>query len=679
LGFVISDGALKSIGETSSGIISPHMPRGTRLTAHLALSYSEIYRTQPAVRTVVDFLARNIAGLSCKSYERISATDRERLDPDSARMAAMLEETPNPRSTAFRLWQGTVSDKAIFDVAFWTKTKVDAKTWFVRRIPVRRVQPYGGSWLDADRYRIIGQTGEMIVPAENMVIFNGYDPDDDRVGCSPLETIRLILAEEYQAASYRAQLWANGARSPVVISRPLDAPEWETGDRERFQRDFRAAYSGDGPEAGGWPVLEEGMTAAAVGITPKEAQYVESRKLTREEVAAVYHIAPPLVGILDHATFSNIAEQHIQLYVDTLGPWCDSLSQEVNGQLVPDFYPTRKVYVEFDIAGKLAGDFERQATVFQAAIGGPWLTVAEGRAKMNLPFIEGTDQLITPLNVTVGGQANPQDSVPDPNGNQPPGGTLPAGPAAPPAADPAAAGKARAARGKAAAPPAAVDDHVNALQRTFVRQQTAVLSAWKKAKAAGSATKAAVEVHDIFDRGRWDVELAADLLVVGLPLVAEVGAATAATFEDGPGFDQSKTANYVAAQTAGTASSVNQTTQSQLSVALGDHDVETALAAVFALAIASRALSVGRGQAANLAGWATVEAGHQLGAPEATKTWVTGADPRPSHAAMDGQTVPLDGHFSNGARWPADAVNLGVDDIAGCNCSLIVTPKGALA
>ena len=39
-------------------------------------TYGAMYRRQPAVRTVVDFLARNVAQLNAKVYERVSNTDR---------------------------------------------------------------------------------------------------------------------------------------------------------------------------------------------------------------------------------------------------------------------------------------------------------------------------------------------------------------------------------------------------------------------------------------------------------------------------------------------------------------------------------------------------------------------------------------------------------------------------
>lgn len=54
-----------------------------------------------------------------------------------------------------------------------------------------------------------------------------------------------------------------------------------------------------------------------------------------------------------------------------------------------------------------------------------------------------------------------------------------------------------------------------------------------------------------------------------------------------------------------------------------------------------------------------------------TKTWVvTSQNPRPEHAALDGETVGVDETFSNGGRWPGDGLNLDVDDVAGCTCVL---------
>jgi phage portal protein BeeE len=141
------------------------------------------------------------------------------------------------------------------------------------------------------------------------------------------------------------------------------------------------------------------MKYVPASTNPKDAQWIEGRKLTREEVTSAYHIPLTLVGILDHATYSNISEQHKMLYQDTLGPTLQMIQQELALQLFPDFAGVEDMYLEFNIAEKLRGNFEEQAQQMQTSVGGPWMTRNEARARVNLPQIPDGDQLINPLNL----------------------------------------------------------------------------------------------------------------------------------------------------------------------------------------------------------------------------------------------------------------------------------------
>src|SRR5690606_11572019 len=105
------------------------------------------------------------------------------------------------------------------------------------------------------------------------------------------------------------------------------------------------------------------------------------------------------------------------------------------------------------------------------------------------------------------------------------------------------------------------------------------------------------------------------------------------------------------------ATSINATTEKAVAEALqSDEDTSEAVAHVFELAKNARAQQGGMTIATLLAGFASVEAVQQIrGSRKATKRWiVTSSNPRPSHAAMSGQVVPIDSTFSNGAKWPGD-------------------------
>lgn len=638
MAFVVSDGALRGLSTPAP------MPRSSlRLADDFTQDYAAIWRAQGSVRTTVDFLGRNIASLGLHTFRRVSDNDRERL---LTHPLARLLARPNPATTPYRLMDGLVRDLAIFDRAYWLKMFTAGTPWLLR-LPPAAVTPVG-SWLWPEAFEYNGTKGKKVFPADQVVHFRGYAPEGDLAGSSPIESLRRVLSEEYEAGRMREQTLRNGARTSGYLERPAPAPgqqPWSDVARERFRASWRSQYTGGGPEAGGTPILEDGMKFVPASQTAKDLQYVEVRKLAREEVAAAYFIPPTMVGIMDSATFSNIKEQHKHLYQDTLGPWLTMISQELELQLLPDFPDADGVYLEFNLEEKLRGSFEEQAAQLQAATGGPWMTRNEARAMRNLPAIEGGDELIVPLNVIEGGQASPQDSAPLPG---------------------AAAGPLRAlksGRGVRVKKPELTDSQraaaVSLFENYFKRQKAAVLSAM----GAGG---------DWWDGERWNSELSEDVYELARSLSGEMGSKQAEALGfDGTAYDVERTREFLKAVAARRAEWVNEATRAQLDEALEDEEPDAG--AVFDAAIEQRSGSAGGALAATVGAFALTEAGRQLARDRTVKTWrTTSGDPRASHAAMDGETVPIDSTFSNGLAWPGDPA-MGPDEVAGCQCTVDVS------
>lgn len=362
-----------------------------------------IYRSQPSVRTVVDFLARNIAQIGLHVYRRVGETNRVRLRrPDP--VAATLEQ-PGPQLTAHRFKRDLITDLAIYGNAFYAKVGRDEPGVDLLWLDPTRVIPAGPRPL-ITTYTVVRSDGSTVrLPAASVLHIRLANPEDPRVGLSPLVSLQQILAEEWAANRYRQRLWRNGARIDGVVTRPKDSPPWSDTARKRFREEWHALYGGESGY-GRTAILEEGMGFTPTTTNAKDSQYIEARKLTREEVAAAFHIPPPMVGVLDHATFSNIEQQHRMLYQDTLGPWLNLVEDEFEAQLLPDLTDDSSVYVEFNLAEKLKGSFEEQTAALQSATGRPWMTADEARARQNLPSLGGTAaHLITPLNVATGAEA----------------------------------------------------------------------------------------------------------------------------------------------------------------------------------------------------------------------------------------------------------------------------------
>jgi HK97 family phage portal protein len=336
-------------------------------------TYKRIYDTQPNVRIPIDFLARNVAQLGLPVFRRNSDTDRVRL-PDH--LLAYTLEHPNPTTTRYRLIEDTLQDYLTYWHAYWLKI---------------RTSPMGLVRLPADEMSIVGtlQPSLFVWTAPNGQR-TPFEPSEivhfgALKGISPLETLRRILAEEAAAGDYRQSLWGNAARIEGVIERPPTAPKWTPAQKTDWRRQWQEAYASGGSRPGSVAVLEDGMTFKPIGFSAKDSEFLAARKLTREECASAYHIPLPMVGILEHATYSNVREMRKMLYSDCLGPTLEMLQGEIELQVVPEFDDVHRVYVEFNIAEKLKGSFEEQAQSLALAIGKPWMAVSEGRGISNLP------------------------------------------------------------------------------------------------------------------------------------------------------------------------------------------------------------------------------------------------------------------------------------------------------
>jgi HK97 family phage portal protein len=351
-------------------------------------SYAELYRSQLWVNVVVDKRAKAAARLPFKVYER--APDGRKPAWDSPFGRLMLK--PSKSIDPFLFWHWTVATKDIHGEAFWLKDR-DRGGRPIGLLPIHPTKVITETDDNGNvTWKIRLKSGDVTVQRRDLVHFREFNPDTLLRGMSKLEPLRATLENEDGARRANSALWREGGRPSTLLQHPGKFSDDKVADRLRAQWNER--HSG----VDNWAktaILEEGMTATFVPLNVEELQYIESRKLNREEVCAAFDMAPPVVHILDRATFSNIVEQHRSMYRDTMGPLLGSLEATVDAELrdgtygadvAPDFGDG--FYGEFLLDEVLRGDFEARQTAYLQA---NYMTIAEKRERENLPFIEGTD------------------------------------------------------------------------------------------------------------------------------------------------------------------------------------------------------------------------------------------------------------------------------------------------
>jgi HK97 family phage portal protein len=381
-----TDGALRAI-RGAAAYVPEYSPPVTDNLWQIGGAYAQAYRAQPSVRTSAEIFARNIAQLGFQLFERLPGDDSRVRDRTSA--PARLLERPHPYLTPYELMFITVQQLSVYgDVLLYKEGPAGDRE---RLYPIHRGAAEPLSEALGAPYRVWFDGQYRLVDASNFIRLWSPDPEVYTRPCSVLHTLRGTLAEDAAGARHRTRLLNNGASWAGVITRPAGAPRWNDPDRERFRNGIRK-YAGPGG-AGEIVVLEDGMTVQPAAWSPVEIQSHESRKQNAEVIVSTHQIPLPMAGILDHATFSNVKEQHKHLYQDTLGPITRQIELAFRLHLLDEYGMFDSHYFEFNTAAKLEGSFEEQSAAFGQVIGGPLMTPNEGRKRLNLPALPNGDAL----------------------------------------------------------------------------------------------------------------------------------------------------------------------------------------------------------------------------------------------------------------------------------------------
>ena len=627
----------------------------------LNLSAKELYQTQDNLQAVVNFLSNSIAQLPLKVYKRDDENERRR-DRDS--IASKLLWRPNADQTEYEFIRALMVEYFVFGCVYvWLLPDAEAESGYQLRIvpsdwiiTSTMATPYA-----PDTIRICTKNGgtAVDVPRKEFVQFKTYSAGNPGGYLSPISALRQTLYEQVEAGKFRRQLWRSSGRLNAQIIRPKDVTPWDDEQRRKFATAFREAWGAGGSKAGSIPILEDGMEIKPFATSFREQQYAEGIKLSREAVSAAYGVNPSLIWHSDTQTYASARDNARALYAECLGPVIQMLQQRINSFLLPMVGSDPNLYVEFDLTEKLKGSFEERASILQTSVGAPWLTRNEARSDMNLPPIEGGDDLITPLNVATNGVPSPDDSYTyEGIDNQ-----------------------AKGIRKADCSCKACKEVEYRIKGRSDKEDDekvTDILTAFFKRQAKSVIPKIGADKEDYWDAERWDKELADDLYPVLQTIGDKHGKEASEVLEWE--YSTTVTENYIKKVSSNRAKTINRETKKRIDKELEaeepdiNHTFETR---------ENTADVSGRSVATAIASWAIAEATHQAisdGAPRVLgkiveKEWVTGDNARPSHALMNGERVPIDADFSNGMHFPGQDTG-DPDENCGCNCSTQIVISG---
>ena len=243
------------------------------------------------------------------------------------------------------------------------------------------------------RYRVTDRSGkEVILPRGDVWHLRGLS-SDGLMGMSPIELARENLGMALAAQDYGARFFANDAKpTGGWIEFPGTFKDNEA--KKVFRESYQQAQSG--ANRGKVLVLENGMKFHEVGVTNKDAQFLELRKFQITDIARLFRVPPHMIADLERATFSNIEQQSLEFVMHTMTPWAERWEASIESELLLE---GDDIEIEFDFANLMRGDAASRSSYYQSGIQNGWLTRNEARIAENLNPIDGLDQPLRPLNM----------------------------------------------------------------------------------------------------------------------------------------------------------------------------------------------------------------------------------------------------------------------------------------
>lgn len=197
---------------------------------------------------------------------------------------------------------------------------------------------------------------------------------DGFTGVTPLAYAREAVGLSLATERHGAQTFKHGARFAGVLTHPRKLGELGRSNLRESLDEYRSGGENEGKHL----ILEEGLSYEKVGMTAEDAQWIESRKFSRSDIAMFFGVPPHMIGDVEKSTSwgSGIIEQTNGFVAygleEHLTMWEEAVTNDLNSD--PD------IYGRFNRAALVKGDLKARKEYYQAALQWGWMSPDEVRA-----------------------------------------------------------------------------------------------------------------------------------------------------------------------------------------------------------------------------------------------------------------------------------------------------------
>ena len=236
---------------------------------------------------------------------------------------------------------------------------------------------------------VVDNEQERVITSDEMIHITEVRRPGKLRGTSRVTELKDNLGLASALQSFASRFFGQGATTQGIIEYPGNLTREQAKDLVDGFDNRHGGYR----KSNRTGILFGGASYQKTGANPDEAQMLDSRKLSIEEVARMFRVPPHMIGITTPGamSYASVEQNNINFVVHTLRPYISKI-EDAYSRLLPTV-----AFLKFNVDGLLRVDFQTRIAGYSTGLQSGFYSVNDVRRFEDLTPVEDGDQFRVPL------------------------------------------------------------------------------------------------------------------------------------------------------------------------------------------------------------------------------------------------------------------------------------------
>ena len=349
----------------------------------------------------VNLKANTLATIPLKLYKELDSGKEEHK---THKLYTLLRKEPNPNLTYYE-WAKMISQDLDLRGNHYSQIIKNGSGEVVALYPLKADNMSVKFINKNNKLEKIYEYGENKIPSDRILHLIDTPDSEGLKGISKITYARNTLEFANNASIHGNKLFKNLATPSGVFTNPGELSDQAF---ERLKEEVEEKYIG--LEKAGKPLLlEGGLTFTPISLSNSDSQWLESRKLNRENIAAIFGVSPSMIGDSSASSYGNLEQKYLEFQTTTVLALLTAIEQKLWQKLLTP-QEKQSLIIKFNANALLRADAKSKSEYYKAMWQIGALSPNEIRSNEDLNSYEGGEEYFmqlsyAPVSKIVSGEA----------------------------------------------------------------------------------------------------------------------------------------------------------------------------------------------------------------------------------------------------------------------------------